>query len=124
MQRYKIDFSNAFGISDEQIVEEYKQADIISFPSTFEGFGMPIIEGQTVGRLVVTSDKEPMRSVAGGGAILVDPEDVLSIRNAIVNSVCDDVHRSIVVKKGIRNARRFHASEIIKEYCKLYIKLI
>ena len=62
------------------MIQEYKDADLISFPSTFEGFGMPIIEGQAVGRPVITSNIEPMVSVAADAAILVDPFNIESIR--------------------------------------------
>ena len=85
-----VDYSVKEGLTDIEIFEEYKNCDIVSFPSLYEGFGMPIIEGQSVGRVVVTSNMSPMKEVAGGGAILVDPYDVKSIRHgfeeAILNS--------------------------------------
>ena len=56
----KIDYTNAFNLSDNEIIEEYKKCDIVNFPSTHEGFGMPIIEGQAIGRVVLTSDLSPM----------------------------------------------------------------
>ena len=45
------------GITDEELVAQYAKADITAFASTLEGFGMPIIEGQLVGRPVVTGDR-------------------------------------------------------------------
>lgn len=123
LQRYKIDYSNAFGISDAQIVEEYKQADIISFPSTFEGFGMPIIEGQTTGRIVVTSDREPMRSIAGSGAILVDPEDVQSIKEGFTSSISKE-GMSVLLSHGKTNALKYSPNEILNKYLLQYNKLV
>ena len=56
LQKYKTDYSFASNLSDNDLLKEYQNADIINFPSCHEGFGMPIIEGQAVGRIVVTSN--------------------------------------------------------------------
>jgi glycosyltransferase involved in cell wall biosynthesis len=68
LKSYQIDFSNAHNISESQIIIEYSKADIVLFPSTFEGFGLPILEGQQAGRVVITSNIDPMSSTAGSGA--------------------------------------------------------
>ena len=57
--------------------------DILSFVSTYEGFGMPIVEANAIGRVVVTSNVLSMPEVAGNAAHLVDPFDVNSIREGI-----------------------------------------
>lgn len=116
-----IDYSNVYNISDDQMLEEYKLCDVVSFPSLYEGFGMPIIEGQAVGRVVVTSDREPMKSIAGDGSVLVNPEDVIDIKNgfltAINNSKC-------YVEKGLENCKRFSPKIIAKQYYEIYKNLI
>lgn len=55
----------------------------ISCPRS-EGFGMPIIEAQTVGRAVITTNTEPTKTVANGAAILCGTEDHQAIHDAIV----------------------------------------
>ena len=60
-----IEYSCNSNLTHRQIVDEYCKADIINFPSLFEGFGMPIIEGQAIGRVVVTSNIPPMIDIAG-----------------------------------------------------------
>lgn len=117
----QIEYSNAFNLSDEQLIEEYKEADLISFPSTFEGFGMPIIEGQSVGRPVITSNIEPMVSVASNGAILVDPYDITSIRKGFFNHNISEL--DCIIKKGLENAKKYTCDNIATEYIKLYNKL-
>lgn len=118
LNKYKIDYINRFNISDEDIVSEYRLADIISFPSLFEGFGMPIIEGQAVGRPVVTSNIEPMLSVSGGAAIIVDPYKIESIRSGFLNFAKNDLQQ--IVEKGLQNAKRFSSVSVANEYMKLY----
>ena len=111
-------------LSDEEMLKEYENADIISFPSLYEGFGMPIIEGQAVGRVVLTSNLNPMREIAGGAAVLVNPYSVVDIRNAFLMLINDDKLRNELIKKGIKNAARFNAEHIAIEYSVLYDKIL
>ena len=120
LKTHLIDYSNEFGISDEQIIKEYKDCDIVSFPSLFEGFGMPIIEGQATGRIVVTSDREPMRTIADGSAILVDPEDVSSIRCGFKSAINEREMRIELINKGVVNAQRFFVPTISNAYLEQY----
>ncbi|MGJ5206489.1 glycosyltransferase [Bradyrhizobium sp. HKCCYLR20261] len=63
--------------ADDALIEAlYSQAEALLFPSLDEGFGWPIIEAQACGCPVVTSDREPMRSVAGPAALKIDPEQL------------------------------------------------
>ena len=78
-----IDFSTASKLSEEELQEEYAAADVLLFCSTLEGYGMPIIEAQTIGVPVVTSDRSPMRE-RRVGAVLADPDDATSIRTAVL----------------------------------------
>jgi len=115
-----VDYSNAHDLSDAEIVKEYENCDILSFPSLFEGFGMPIIEAQAVGRPVLTSRREPMESVAGGACVLVDPEDVTSIREGFMKLLTDAMLREKCVTSGLENVKRFRSGEITRQYMELY----
>lgn len=113
-----VEYSNVFGLSEEQIIQEYKDADLISFPSTFEGFGMPIIEGQAIGRPVVTSGIEPMVSIAGGAAIIVNPYDVESIRMGLCWHTEEELQQ--IIEKGLQNVKKYSITSVANEYMKLY----
>ena len=119
-----VDYINKVRLSDKDIVEEYIQSDIICFPSTFEGFGMPIIEGQKTGRVVITSNIEPMKSIANGGAFLVNPFDIKSIRDGIVSVISDDILREKLITIGSENVKRYSVSEIANSYMNLYKSML
>jgi glycosyltransferase involved in cell wall biosynthesis len=120
-QSLNIDYTNVFDISDQQIVEEYLNADIVAFPSLFEGFGLPILEGQAIGRVVITTNDEPMRSVAGGGAVLLnDPTDVEEYRNALKLVIEDDEFRDNVIKQGLENAKQYSIEIVVNKFCQYY----
>lgn len=121
LNKYNIDYSNVFNISDEQILYEYRNCDIVNFPSTYEGFGMPIIEGNAIGRVVVTSNISPMKDVAEGSCPIVDPYDMESIGQGYRDAV---ENYDFYVSKGLENAKRFRVNTITKQYYNLYSNLI
>lgn len=120
LQEYSIDYSNEEFVSDEQILQEYIDCDIVSFPSLFEGFGMPIIEGQTTGRVVVTSNIDPMRTVAGEGAVFVNPNEVNSIREGFIKAKEIKDIRMIAIEKGLVNAKKYSVQSITASYVNSY----
>jgi glycosyltransferase involved in cell wall biosynthesis len=68
LQRNGVQFRNTWDLSEEQILEKYRECDLLAFISTVEGFGVPIVEAQTVGRPVLASNVSSIPEVAGDGA--------------------------------------------------------
>lgn len=120
----QIQFENFVNLTDEEIVERYRQADIVSFVSTHEGFGMPIVEAQSVERVCVTSNCSSMPEVAGQGACLVDPHDVASIREGILKVINDSDYRNSLVDHGRTNKARFDAEKIAADFLEVYRSML
>ena len=118
-----VEFSNAPSLDADQMIEEYRKADAVVFCSLFEGFGLPIIEAQAIGRPVITSSISPMAEVADDGAVLVDPTNPEQIRSAIKKVMTDAAVRAEVVNKGLKNVERFRLGNIAKQYADLYRKI-
>jgi len=121
--RSGIDHEWAAGLSDGEVAAKYRAADLVAFCSTYEGFGMPIIEAQATGRPVVTSNIEPMASVAGGAACLVDPWAPASIRAGILRVIGDRDYREELVRLGFENVKRFSAEAVARLYLDVYREL-
>lgn len=115
-----IEYSNSFDLSHDEIVEEYKKADIINFPSLFEGFGMPIIEGQATGRVVITSNISPMKEVSGKGAMLVNPYSIEEIREAYQIIIENKNKREQLIKEGLINVNKYSVENIANKYINIY----
>lgn len=120
----QIDYSAKSKLDEFEIVDEYRNADIVTFCSTYEGFGLPIIEAQAMRKPVVTSNIPPMSDIAGEGAVLVDPNDPQAIRAAIEKICADDAFRNAVIEKGIKNVKRFDSRVIALECAAIYQVLI
>jgi len=123
LRQYNIEYKESLHLSDKEMAGSYANADLLLFPSTFEGFGLPIIEAQKTGRPVITSDIDPMKEVAGEAACLVDPFSVDSIRAGVLKVIGDEPCRSRLIASGFQNIRRFDGAVIAQQYLDCYQKL-
>ena len=120
----RIAYQNDVDLSDEALRRVYEEADLVAFVSLAEGFGLPIIEANAIGRAVVTSDASPMKEVAGGAACLVNAYDVDEIRAGIRRVITDDTYRDHLIEKGYKNAARFSAELVAEQYAQLYQEVL
>lgn len=116
----RIQYRTYTGLSDEELAEVYAGIDIVLFPSFYEGFGLPILEGFQAGRIVITSDRDPMRTIASDAAILVDPEDPVSIRKAVELAVFDEKARKEKISRGFEVVEQYQPWKIASDYRKIY----
>lgn len=116
----RIEYSTKTGLSTEEIYEQYCHADIVTFVSTYEGFGLPIVEANATGRPVITSDVSCMPEVAGNSALLINPDSISSIRQGILKLIDDENLRSRLIQSGFENVKRFESKKIAQEYARLY----
>lgn len=115
-----IHYENHVGLSRDAVVDQYSACDLLVFASTYEGFGLPILEAQAVGRPVVTGNVSSMPEVAGDGACLVDPFDVAALRSGILRVIGDAGFRRQLIDAGQRNVRRFSTEAVAEHYAALY----
>jgi len=107
-------------LCQEEIFHYYQQSDVLLFASTYEGFGMPIIEAQAVGTPVITSNIEPLVTVAGEGALFVDPYRVSEISSAVEQIIEAPGLGIDLVEKGLENVKKYHKDSISSQYTALY----
>ena len=94
-------------VNDQELVKLYQNAYCLLFPSLYEGFGLPILEAQSFGVPVITSNLSSMPEVVGDGGLLVDPNSIESIKNAL-KSLLDNVGlRDSLSQKAKENSHRF-----------------
>jgi glycosyltransferase involved in cell wall biosynthesis len=82
-------------------------ASAVVYPTLAEGFGLPVLEAMAAGRPVLTSSVEPLASLAGEAALLVDPGDVAALTDGLRRIVADDALRARLERAGPDRARAF-----------------
>jgi glycosyltransferase involved in cell wall biosynthesis len=120
MNDRNLDYEEYGGLSRDEVVNLYQACDLVIFVSTYEGFGMPILEAQAVGRPVITSDLSPMGDVAGEGALKVDPFDVDSIRSGVMSLMNDKHLREQLVHAGFQNVAGYSSESVAELYAEIY----
>jgi glycosyltransferase involved in cell wall biosynthesis len=73
--------------SDGELAWLYEHALGLVFPSLYEGFGMPLLDAMSRGCPVITSDRSSLPELAGGAALIIDPEDEGALESAIARLV-------------------------------------
>ena len=106
--------------ADDDLPALYSGARVVAYPSTYEGFGLPILEGYACGTPVVTSTASCLPEVAGGAALLVDPLDVDAIATALHQAASDDALRADLIARGFERVRPFTWDNAAKQLLGVY----
>jgi glycosyltransferase involved in cell wall biosynthesis len=94
-------------VPDDLLPALYSAADVLAFPSLYEGFGLPILEAMACGTPVVSSNASCLPEVAEGAALLVDPEAPEELAEAISRVVGDTALRADLRAKGLARAAQY-----------------
>lgn len=113
-------------VTDEDLLSLYNAAKCVVFPSKYEGFGLPVIEGMACGKAVITSDVSSMPEVAGDCGLLIDPNSDRAICDAMHKLLSDDGLRKTLEERSLERAKSFGwervASRTLKALESLYQK--
>ena len=96
----------------EEIAYLYRRADMLVFPSLFEGFGIPLVEAMAAGCPVVAARATSIPEVAGDAAELFDPASPCALAAAIERVADDDAWRETLRARGLHRAREFSAARM------------
>jgi glycosyltransferase involved in cell wall biosynthesis len=94
-------------VDDADLPALYRNAALCAFPSLYEGFGFPVLEGMACGVPVITSSVSSLPEVAGDAALLVNPLDADDLAQAMARTLEDADLRRRMVTRGLAQAARF-----------------
>jgi len=107
-------------VSDDDLVALYSACHCFAFPSLYEGFGLPILEAMHCGAPVITANISSCPEVAGDAALLVDPQNIDEIAEAM-DQMCRDAQlREAFVRKGYERAKLFSWNKFAQEMKAVY----
>lgn len=85
----------------------YQNADAFTFPSLYEGFGIPPLEAMSQSCPVLCADAASLPEVVGDAALLVDPLDTNAIATGLEHLATDESLRRSLIQKGAERCQRF-----------------
>ncbi len=92
------------GVPEAELIDRLRRAELSVFPSTEEGFGLPVVEAAACGCPVICARGSSLDQVAGDTAIQFDPYDVMSMARAIESALVDETQRTRLLAAADRIA--------------------
>lgn len=110
-------------VDDDALVEVYNVADVLLFPSLYEGFGLPPLEAMACGTPVVASDIAAAREVIGDAGLFADPLDANGLADQIVRILGDGELASTLRARGLERVKEFTWESVAGQFEELYRSL-
>lgn len=117
------DYIHFNGVSNEELNEFYNQALCLVYPSSYEGFGLPLLEAQSAGCPVIAMNTSSIPEVVEESGILLEEESPLLIAEHIKQLLVEE-YRNDLVQKGLENVKRFTWNNTFQKTLDFYNELI
>lgn len=116
-------YCNRVRVSNTDLNSLYNQAFCLLYPSSYEGFGIPVIESQKAGCPVIAYNGSSIPEIIGDTPLLIDDLNIEVIKEKI-KLLTDDENRKKIIKKGIENVQRFSWDAMTENILMLYDKAL
>ena len=104
----------------EALPNYYKNADLFVYPSSIESFGLPILEAMACGTPVIASNRTSIPEIVGDAGLIVDPDNIEELAEAIWKVLTDKKLRENLIKKGYERIKQFSWEKTAKETLKVF----
>jgi alpha-1,3-rhamnosyl/mannosyltransferase len=110
--------------SDETLASLYAGASVLIYPSLYEGFGLPPLEAMASGTPVIVSNRSTLPEVVGDAGVIIDAEDELGLRQALLRLVEDPGFWNERVSASLKQAERFSWQRCADQTLAVYRKVL
>lgn len=107
-------------VPEEDLPALYNGAELFVYPSYYEGFGLPPLEAMQCGCPVITSNTSSLPEVVGKAGIMVNPNNIGEIANAMFKVLNNKSLRRKMIKNGLKQAKKFSWEKTARETLKIY----
>lgn len=106
--------------TEPELRAAYGAADVLLFPSHYEGFGFPVLEAMASGLPVVTSGAGGLAEVAGDAAVVIGGRETQPYITALKRLAGNQAWQEQLIARGLERARRFRWSETARRTAEVY----
>jgi glycosyltransferase involved in cell wall biosynthesis len=106
------------------LVSLIRGAKAVTFPSLYEGFGLPVLEAMRLGTPVISSTEASIPEIAGNAALLVDPYDTNALAQAIREIDSNAELRGELSNRGLKQAKLFSSERYSERLTEMYDRLM
>ncbi len=110
--------------TSDEVQAIYQMAEVMVYPSFFEGFGLPVLEAQASGCPVITSNTSSLPEAGGDGALYINPANISEIGQALGILLSNSTIRDEYILKGTANSKRFCDQSAAEKIMNLYNKVL
>ncbi|MCD6193224.1 MAG: glycosyltransferase, partial [Candidatus Aminicenantes bacterium] len=110
-------------ISREYIPFFYKGADLVVYLSSYEGFGLPVLEAMASGCPILASNRGSLPEVVAQAGITVDPENIRDVSLKMYDLLINKAIREYYINKGFSRVKKFSWEGVAKRVIKIYSSL-
>lgn len=107
-------------LSNEEVRCAYLNCALFAFPSSYEGFGIPILEAMAAGKPMILSDLEIFREITQNQSVYFDHRNVEEIADVIELGLCSQQLRENMVEYGYNRIYDFEFEQLANKLCRLY----
>jgi glycosyltransferase involved in cell wall biosynthesis len=110
-------------VPDALLPAMYSAAAVLAFPSLYEGFGLPLLEAMACGTPVVASRASCLPEVADDAAVLIDPNDVDALTDALEQAIGDPALRARLIEQGRQRVAQYSWRRAAEQLLEVYQKV-
>jgi len=103
-------------VSDSELDHYYKNAELLFFPSLYEGFGLPVVDAMAASLPVVVSNCSSLREIAGDAGLIFDPDNIEDMAEKLHRILSDQDLRTLLSTRSLHRSQRFSWKITADEY--------
>jgi len=110
--------------SVKELVNYYSFAEVLIYPSLYEGFGLPPLEAMACECPVISSNNSALKEVYEGVAMLTEPKEIISLANTILKVISDNKIKNTMIEKGLALSMKMSLERLAQTTLETYKKIL